>query len=189
MIIKNIHGKQNYSLESMDSGKNLRRKDEMSRKLVAYFSASGVTKRVAETVAKAAGSDIFEIIPAEKYTDADLNWQDDKSRSSVEMKNKSIRPEIAAGCKVDDMAEVDTLIVGFPIWWYVAPTIINTFLEQYDLSGKKIVLFATSGSSGMGNTVAELKPSAPGAEFAGEKRLAANISEADVKAWLNTLDI
>ena len=161
----------------------------MSRKLVTYFSASGVTKRVAETVAKAAVSDIFEIIPAEQYTDADLNWQDDKSRSSVEMKNKSIRPEIATGCKVDDMAEVDTLIVGFPIWWYVAPTIINTFLEQYDLSGKKIVLFATSGSSGMGNTVAELKPSAPGAEFVGEKRLAANISEADVKAWLNTLDI
>lgn len=116
--------------------------------LTAYFSASGVTAKVAEKVAKAANTDLFEIVPEQKYTSADLNWQNKNSRSSVEMSDKSIRPAVAS--VVEDMAQYDVLYVGFPIWWYVAPTIINTFLEQYDLSGKKIVLFATSGSSGMG---------------------------------------
>ena len=161
----------------------------MSKKLVAFFSASGTTKKVAEKFANAAGADIFEIVPETMYTSADLNWQDAKSRSSVEMKDKSFRPAIAANCKVDGMDDYDCIFVGFPIWWYVAPTIINTFLEQYDLTGKKIALFATSGSSGMGNTMKELEMSAPGAEFVGEKRLASGVSEDEIKSWIETLGI
>ena len=135
----------------------------MAKALVAYFSASGVTKKLAENLAGAAGADLFEIKPAVPYTKADLDWTDKNSRSTIEMNNKSIRPEIAG--KVADMSIYDTIFVGFPIWWYVAPTIINTFLEQYDLSGKTIVPFATSGGSGMGNTVAELQVSAPNSVF------------------------
>ena len=128
----------------------------MTNKLVAYFSASGTTKNIAEKMAKVAGADIYEIEAEEKYTDADLDWTNPESRTSIEMnKNRDFRPPIAGN--VVDISQYDTLIIGFPIWWYVAPTIINTFLEQYDLNGKKIVLFATSGSSDMGNTIKELK--------------------------------
>lgn len=135
----------------------------MSKKLVAYFSASGITRNVAKMVAEAAGADLYEITPKEAYTKADLNWMDKKSRSSVEMADKKIRPEITdTDAKI---AEYDVIFLGFPIWWYVAPTIINTFLEKYDFTGKKIVLFATSGGSGFGNTVKELQPCAPGAQF------------------------
>lgn len=135
----------------------------MSKKLVAYFSASGVTKKAAEKLAKSEGADLFEIKPKVPYTKADLNWMDKKSRSTVEMKNPDLRPEIAE--KLENMADYDTVFVGFPIWWYVAPTIINTFLESYDFSGKTIVPFATSGGSGMGRTVEVLKPLCPGAHF------------------------
>lgn len=135
----------------------------MGKTLVAYFSASGVTKKKAEMIAEAAGADIYEIRPEVPYTKADLNWMDKKSRSSVEMSDKTFRPAIAD--RDADVASYDTIFLGFPIWWYVAPTIINTFLEAYDFSGKKIIVFATSGSSGFGNTVDELKPSAPGAEI------------------------
>ncbi len=136
----------------------------MSRKiLVAYFSASGVTKKAAEKLAIAADGDLFEIEPEITYTSADLNWMDKKSRSSIEMKDKSLRPAIVR--KPLDLSEYDRIFVGFPIWWYVAPTIINTFLESYDFSGKKIILFATSGGSGFGNTVRELQASAPGAQI------------------------
>lgn len=128
-----------------------------NKSLVTYFSASGVTKKVAEKLAEAAGADLFEIKPEVAYTEADLNWMDKKSRSSIEMNDKSFRPAIAE--KYNNMADYDVVYVGFPIWWYVAPTIINTFLESYDFSGKTIVLFATSGGSGFGNTVAELKGS------------------------------
>ena len=135
----------------------------MSKKLVAYFSASGITRNVAKMVAEAAGADLYEITPKEAYTKADLNWMDKKSRSSVEMTDKKIRPEITdTDAKI---SEYDEIFLGFPIWWYVAPTIINTFLEKYDFTGKKIVLFATSGGSGFGNTVKELQPSAPGAQL------------------------
>ncbi len=135
----------------------------MAKRLVAYFSASGTTKKTAELVAKAAGADLYQIKPETPYTREDLNWMDKKSRSSVEMADKKYRPELA-----DTDAQVenyDEILIGFPIWWYVAPTIINTFLEAYDFSGKKIVLFATSGGSGFGNTVKELQPSAPGAQI------------------------
>jgi flavodoxin len=129
----------------------------MSKKLVAYFSASGVTRRVAETLAEAADADLYEIKPQALYTKADMNWQDKNSRSSVEMADKTSRPAMAdKNAKVGDY---DVVFVGFPIWWYVAPTIINTFLESYDFAGKTIVPFATSGNSGIGETVAHLKGS------------------------------
>ena len=135
----------------------------MDKALVAYFSASGRTAKVAEKLAAAMGADSYEIKPEVKYTKADLNWMDKKSRSSIEMNDKSFRPAIITGDV--DVSGYSTIYLGFPIWWYVAPTLINTFLEAYDFSGKKIVLFATSGGSGFGNTVAELKPSAPNAEI------------------------
>ena len=135
----------------------------MSKKLVAYFSASGSTARLAKQLAEAAGADLYEIRPAVPYTSADLNWQNKQSRSSVEMSDHSSRPELAD--KNADIAAYDTIYVGFPVWWYIAPTIINSFLESYDFSGKKIILFATSGGSGFGKAVDNLKPSAPDVEI------------------------
>ena len=154
----------------------------MSKKLVAYFSASGTTKKAAEMVAKAAEADLYEIKPKTAYTKADLNWMDKKSRSSIEMADKKIRPELADTDA--DIAAYDEILIGFPIWWYVAPTIINTFLESYDFSGKKIILFATSGESGFGNTVKELKDSAPGAEIVEGKLLNRSSEIADWAASL-----
>lgn len=153
----------------------------MSKKLVAYFSASGVTAKLAGRLAQAIGADLHEIVPAQPYTSADLDWRNKNSRSSVEMNDKAFRPPVAN--RVENMDQYDTIFVGFPIWWYVAPTIINTFLEQYDLSGKKIVPFATSGSSGMGNTNAELKGSCPGAELCAGRRFDAAAGTAELKAW------
>ena len=135
----------------------------MSKKLVAYFSASGITAGVAEKLAKEANADIYEIKPAVPYTKADLNWQDKNSRSSIEMSDHNSRPEIAD--KNADISKYDTIYLGFPIWWYIAPTIINTFLESYDFSGKKIILFATSGGSGFGKTLINLKSSTVDAEI------------------------
>ena len=129
----------------------------MSKNLVAYFSASGVTKQVAQNLSQAISSDIYEIQPKVKYTDADLNWMDKQARSTIEMADKSFRPEIVEDNF--DISEYDTIFLGFPIWWYVAPTIINTFLERYDLSNKKIILFATSGGSKFGKTVEDLRVS------------------------------
>lgn len=156
----------------------------MGKKLVAYFSASGTTKKVAEMVADSAEADLYEITPKEAYTSADLNWMDKKSRSSVEMSDKKIRPEIT-----DEDAKIenyDEIFIGFPIWWYVAPTIINTFLEKYDFAGKKIILFATSGGSGFGNTVKELQPSAPDATFI-EGKLLNNTNKQEIENWVKTL--
>ncbi|MGN0295100.1 MAG: flavodoxin [Lachnospiraceae bacterium] len=135
----------------------------MSRRLVAYFSAGGTTKKAAEGLAKAAGADLFEIRPAVPYTSADLNWMDKKSRSSMEMNDPASRPGIAG--KLENMADYDTVFIGFPIWWYVAPRIISTFVESYDFSGKILVPFATSGGSGMGKTVDELKKLSPDADW------------------------
>lgn len=129
------------------------------KKLVAYFSASGTTKKAAERLAKAVGADLFEIKPTVPYTSADLNWHNKQSRSSVEMSNADSRPEIAE--KLNNMDEYDTVFVGFPIWWYVAPTIIDTFLESYDFSNKTLIPFATSGGSGIGKTVDVLKAVCP----------------------------
>ncbi len=156
----------------------------MSKNLVAYFSASGVTEGVAEEVARAAGADLFEIEPVQPYTTADLNWHDSNSRTTIEMKkDQSIRPEIVKGA--GDVSGYDTIFIGFPIWWYIAPTIINTYLESGDFSGKKIVLFATSGGSGFGDTVEKLKPSAPGASIVAGKLLNGAAPE-QVKKFVET---
>ena len=155
----------------------------MRNRLVAYFSATGKTAKAAEKLAAAIGADTYEIKPEVKYTKADLNWMNKKSRSSVEMNNKSLRPAIITGDV--DISAYDTVYLGFPIWWYVAPTVINTFLEAYDFSGRKLVLFATSGSSGFGNTVAELQPSAPGAEIIETKVLSGIITEAKISALID----
>ena len=155
----------------------------MSKTLVAYFSASGTTAGVAKDLARAIHADLYEIRPAAPYTQADLNWMDKKSRSSVEMTNKSSRPVLA-----DTDANIgayDTIYLGFPIWWYVAPTIINTFLESYDFSGKKIVLFATSGGSGFGKAVAGLKPSVSANTEIVEGRILNSASE--LKRWEESL--
>ena len=154
----------------------------MSKTLVAYFSASGVTARLAEKVAKVVNGDLYEIVPAKPYTAADLDWTNYKSRSSVEMKNKSFRPEISG--KAENMSDYDTIYLGFPIWWYVAPTIVNTFLESYDLSGKTIIPFATSGSSGMGGTNAELKNSCRGAILKEGKRFSSDATEKEIETWV-----
>lgn len=156
----------------------------MGKKLVAFFSASGTTKKVAEMIAAEAGAALYEITPKELYTRADLDWMNKKSRSSIEMNDKKIRPEIA-DIPVD-ISAYDEIILGFPIWWYVAPTVVNTFLETHDFSGKKIVLFATSGGSGFGNTVSELQPSAPGAVIT-EGKLLNRASKQAVSDWVKTL--
>lgn len=152
----------------------------MSKKLVAYFSASGKTKRAAERLAKAAGADLFEIRPVVPYTDGDLNWNDKHSRSSVEMNDPASRPEIAEICP--DMADYDTVFVGFPIWWYVAPHIIATFVESYDFTGKTMIPFATSGGSGMGKTLDELKKLCPNAAWK-EGKLLNRVSEKELAEW------
>lgn len=152
----------------------------MSKKLVAYFSASGVTKNVAERLAKAVDADLFEIKPQVPYTNADLDWMNKKSRSSVEMSNPNSRPAIAE--TLPNMQDYDTVFVGFPIWWYVAPTIINTFLESYDFSGKTMVPFATSGSSSMGKTVDVLKKVCPSANWNAGKMLN-HVSDSALADW------
>ena len=160
----------------------------MSKKLVAYFSASGVTAKVADLLADAVGADIHEIRPKVPYTKADLNWMDKKSRSSIEMADKKIRPEIAeSNVRIE---EYDVVFLGFPIWWYVAPTIINAFLEKYDFSGKKIILFATSGGSKFGKTVEELKVSVSAdTEIIEGKLLNGKQSIASIKEWTDTLTV
>lgn len=157
----------------------------MSRKLVAYFSASGKTAKVAEKLAAGIGADIYEIKPEVKYTQADLNWMNRNSRSSIEMNDKSIRPAIVTGDI--DLSSYDTVFLGFPIWWYVAPTLINTFLEAYSFAGKKLIVFATSGSSGFGNTVSELQPSAPGAEILESKVLSGILSDSKIEKLIESV--
>ncbi len=159
----------------------------MSRKLVAYFSASGTTAKAAKALADAAGADLYEIKPQVPYTKGDLNWMDKKARSTIEMNDKSSRPAIVTGDV--DVSGYDTILLGFPIWWYIAPTIINTFLEAYDFSGKTIVLFATSGGSGFGEAVAGLQPSAPNAAIREGRLLNGKQSADGLKAWVESLNI
>lgn len=156
----------------------------MGKRLVVFFSASGTTKKVAEMIASAADADMYEIMPKQPYSKADLNWMDKKSRSSVEMSDKKFRPEISDTDVFVD--QYDEIILGFPIWWYVAPTIMNTFLEKYDFTGKKIVLFATSGGSGFGNTVSELKPSAPDAEIV-EGKVFHRAAKQEIEEWVKQI--
>lgn len=156
------------------------------KNLVAYFSASGVTAKVAQTLAQAANADIFEIKPEVPYTQADINWMDKKARSTIEMKDKSSRPAIAE--KLSNIDEYDVVFLGFPIWWYIAPTIINTFLEEYDLAGKTVVLFATSGGSRFGKTIANLKGScSDGAKLIEGQILKGSASKDELTAWVASL--
>ena len=155
--------------------------------LVAYFSATGTTARAARALAKAVDGALYEIRPAVPYTSADLNWMDKGSRSSLEMKDAHSRPALA-----DTDAPVaghDVIFLGFPVWWYVAPTLLNTFLEAYDFTGKTIVLFATSGGSGLGKSAAGLQPSAPGARILDGRMLNGRLNEAELKAWAEGLKL
>ena len=155
--------------------------------LVAYFSATGTTAKAAKTLANAVGGELYEIKPAVPYTSADLNWRDQNSRSSVEMKNPSSRPTLADTDA--PVAGYDVIFLGFPVWWYVAPTILNAFLEAYDFTGKTIVLFATSGSSGLGQAAAGLQASAPGAKIVDGRMLNGSLDEAELKAWAEGLKL
>ena len=159
----------------------------MGKGLVAFFSASGVTKKVAENLAKTAGADLFEIVPKQIYTSADLNWMDKKSRSSVEMNDRNCRPEIAS--KVDDMEQYDTIFVGFPVWWYREPSVIDTFMESYDFTGKKVIPFCTSGGSGLGDSGRNMQALASGAKVLEGKRLSSGVSESELKKWIEGLDL
>ena len=158
----------------------------MSKKLIAYFSASGTTKKAAEHLAKAASADLFEIKPTVPYSRADLDWTNKKSRSSIEMQNPDSRPAISE--QLSNIEDYDTIFIGFPIWWYVAPTIIDTFLESYDFSGKTIIPFATSGGSGMGKTVEVLQALCPTANWKDSKMLN-HISNTELQNWLRDLSI
>ena len=156
----------------------------MGKILVAYFSAGGTTRKVAEMIAETAEADLHEIVPKQPYSKADLNWMDKKSRSSVEMSDKKSRPEI-----IDTDVSINVyeeIILGFPIWWYVAPTIINTFLESFDFTGKKIILFATSGGSGFGNTVRELQLSAPDAVIV-EGQVFGRAAKQEIEEWVKRI--
>ena len=155
--------------------------------LVAYFSATGTTAKAAKVLSNAVGGELYEIKPAVPYTSADLNWMDKGSRSSLEMKDSHSRPALADTNA--PVAEHDVIFLGFPVWWYVAPTILNTFLEAYDFTGKTIVLFATSGGSGLGKSAAGLQVSAPGAKILDGRMLNGRLNEAELKTWVDGLKL
>jgi len=178
---------QNAAANGAETGAEVN--DSMKTTLVAYFSASEahVTAQVAKTLAEAADADLFEIVPEQIYTTEDLDWRNEQSRSTIEMKDSTARPAVAS--KVENMAQYNTIYVGFPIWWYTAPRIINTFLEQYDLKGKTIIPFATSGGSDMGKSGEDLKKaSAPNANWIlPGKVLNGNPPVDSLKTWIETL--
>lgn len=157
----------------------------MSKTLVAYFSASGVTKRLAENLAKAAGAELFEIVPEQAYTSEDLNWQNKQSRSSVEMNDRSCRPAI--GSRIENINQYSHVFVGFPVWWYREPSIIDTFMESYDWNGITVIPFCTSGGSGLGDAGKNMQALGKGAKVIDGKRLPGNTSEADLKVWVNDI--
>ena len=160
----------------------------MSKKLVAFFSASGSTRKLANTLAEVVGADTYEIKPATLYTGKDLNWNDSQSRSSVEMADINSRPALAD--KDAKISEYDTIFIGFPIWWYVAPHIINSFLESYDFAGKTIILFATSGGSGFGETLNQLKPScAASVKWIQGKVFRGRVDKNTLSDWIKTLPL
>ncbi|MBQ6268334.1 MAG: NAD(P)H-dependent oxidoreductase [Clostridia bacterium] len=158
----------------------------MSNILVAYFSASGVTAKAAKAIAKAADADLFEIVPQQVYTKADLNWMDKKSRSSVEMNDRNCRPAIAL--TVENFEQYNTIFIGFPVWWYREPSIIDTFIESYDFTGKTVVPFCTSGSSGIGEAPANMQALAKGAKVTGGKRLTGRETEDELKVWMKEIN-
>lgn len=153
----------------------------MSKCLVAYFSASGVTEKTAKKIAEAAGADLYEIRPAQPYTSADLNWMDKRSRSTLEMNDPACRPQIEGA--VENMGQYDTVFVGFPVWWYVEPRIVDTFLESYDFAGRKMIPFATSGGSGIGRAQESLKEHCPAADWQPGRVL----NGGDITAWVRSV--
>ena len=155
----------------------------MRKILVTYFSASGETKRVAEKIASITNGDLFEIEPKEKYTNADLDWTNKQSRSSVEMKNKSFRPEMKENSL--DISSYDTILIGFPIWWGVCPTVVNTFIESKDFTGKTLIPFCTSGGSGMSYAENDLRKTYPNYNWKEGKRLTGRENNEDLKNWIN----
>ena len=155
----------------------------MAKILVAYFSAGGATARAAKALAQAAGADLYEIRPAQPYTPADLDWMDKKSRSSVEMNDGAARPAIAD--RVENMADYDTVFVGYPIWWYTAPRIVNTFLESYDFSGKTVIPFATSGGSGVEKSAEDLKKKYPALSWKKGKLLGGRVTADTLRGWID----
>ena len=154
----------------------------MNKLLISYFSASGVTKKVAENIKKVLGGDLFEIEPAIKYTSEDLDWTNSESRSSVEMKDKSSRPAVLR--KVENINEYDTVVIGFPVWWYTAPTIINTFIEENDLTNKNVYVFVTSGSSSDTGSFNDLKSTYPDINFIASRRFSINTSDEEIKDFI-----
>jgi len=153
----------------------------MTNRIVAYFSASNVTKNVAEKIAKTIDADIFEIEPKEKYSSVDLNWNDKNSRSSIEMNDKSFRPEIVSGL---DATDYDEILLGFPVWWYTAPTIINTFIEASNLDGKTVIPFCTSGGSGIGACEDDLKNAYPEINWKKGLKLTSSTSDDKIRSWI-----
>ena len=157
----------------------------MSKALVAYFSASGVTKKVAENMAKAARADLFEIVPEQIYTKADLNWQDKGSRSSVEMNDRNSRPAISS--KVENISQYSHVFVGFPVWWYREPSIIDTFMKCYDWNGIMVIPFCTSGGSGLGDAGKNMQDLGKNVNVIEGKRFSGNVSESELKAWTDRI--
>jgi flavodoxin len=176
------------SIPFFSSCQNTKNSSMKKKTLVAYFSCTGNTRQLARTLASVVDGDTYEIKPEVAYSSADLDWTNQQSRSTVEMKNPKSRPAIAG--KLSNMADYDVVYVGYPIWWYVAPTIINTFLESYDFSGKTIIPFCTSGSSGIGDTDKYLKPScSPKTNWRPGKRFLPNADKASLKAWVESLQL
>ena len=152
----------------------------MKKILIAYFSASGVTKKVAEKMAHALGADLFEIAPKQPYTRADLDWMDKNSRSTLEMNDRTCRPAMT---EKPDVSGYGVILVGFPVWWYREPSIVDTFMESADFTGKTVVPFCTSGGSGLGDSAQNMQSLAPGANVKGGKRFSSSASEEDLKRW------
>lgn len=159
----------------------------MKNAVVACFSASGVTEKVGKRLAAAIGAEYFGIEPEKPYSSADLNWMDKKSRSTLEMQDRACRPAIAG--KHPEMDKFDTVFVGFPVWWYREPSIIDTFMEEYDFTGKTVVVFATSGGSGLGDSAANIQALAKGAKVVNGKRFSASVTESELKDWAQGLSI
>ncbi len=175
-------------MESTDTAGSQEVSDtEDGKVLVAYFSATGTTKGVAEIIAGNMGADIYEIVPQEPYTDADLDWHDDSSRSTIEMNDRSCRPEINGA--VEGMEQYDIVFIGYPIWWGEAPRIVSTFMESYSFDGKTLIPFCTSSSSGLGSSGKNLEKLTDGAQWMEGIRFGGGASEADVKAWIEGLDL
>ncbi|RLK64137.1 flavodoxin [Atopobacter sp. AH10] len=156
---------------------------------IVYFSATGVTKKLAECLAQLTSSELLEIVPKDLYSKEDLDWRNKESRSSIEMADRSSRPELASSSPIEKLEQYELIFLGFPIWWGVAPTIVNTFLEQNDLENKKIALFATSEESGMGETKEALEESLPHMHCLGEKRFGQEFSKEEIAEWVNSLDL